>query len=81
MKITECIQMLSNIQREHGDLDVVILTDTPDGEFCIDPDPDMDAIGVPQGDGSEMRVVAIAWRHCFDGDIDTEPLPPLRIVK
>lgn len=74
MKTSELILLLEDIKKTHGDLDVIILTDTPHGEFHIEPEPDVDMIGVPDENGEEWQVAAIAWPQCFQGP--SEPVEP-----
>ena len=82
MKITEMIEKLEAIKKEAGDLEVVILTDTPDGMFHAEFEPFVEHIGLPNVDETgEEEVCAIAWPHCFDEEPVEVKKSHLTVVK
>ena len=63
MHISDLIAKLTKLQIEHGDLHVAMLTETPDGWFMFDLQPQVDMIEYPASKHEKHleQVVAIAW--------------------
>lgn len=78
MKLSQLIERAQFALKEVGDLDVGVLTDTPDGLFCFDFEPwcDVLAVQTSEYEAEEKPCFAIAWGSLQNpGDEETEPEP------
>lgn len=86
MKVSELIGRAQNVMKAAGDVEVVMLTDTPDGMFAVVDKVGVDLIEYPVDEYTNQNsapVLAIAWKECFnedDGDNNELPhVPFLRV--
>ena len=82
MKTSELIKLATEAIELNGDQDVVILTDTPTGEFAIVHDVTADSIEYPTDPYEETftPVFAVGWSDCL---CENEPpvfKPHLKLV-
>jgi len=79
MTIDQIIRKLKKI-RKHGNFEIALLTDTPDGYFHFDYDFKVDIIEPTDEFGRlEDPVCVIGWEECFGSD--ENDLPEFNEVK
>lgn len=85
MKCSDLVMKLQAVMQHMGDIDVVILTETPEGLFCVDPAPVAEIVEVPIGPTETMLTCfAVGWLPTIYGEElpeDAAEAPPRRDLK
>lgn len=70
MKASELARMALAVVEHYGDIEVAILTDTPDGQIFADLEAHGAVIELPdeEGGGPDLTVLAVGWASCVQQD-------------